>query len=298
MSRIWDYLKQACEGLQQYLSQNNLVVILVAVLLFFWLSEKKETDQKTNRLLVYTFIMVLILICPLSAMAVMIYQTSFYEYAWAWSLVPFTIVCAYGIASFWGKIKAGWQKIGIIGVSVVILCLVGNQGMVQRASTQEVASRRETQDILQEIHSFYGENECIVWAPKRIMQEIRRYDGQVLLLYGKDMWDQKSGAYDYEAYSQEMTDAYLWLEEVMDYYDLALSVETPEETMRFLDQQYEWSIYGKSHIANMMNAGTNTIVLPELVSGFLEADIECIVEEHGKSLKKTGRAGYVIWVIG
>ena len=124
------------------------------------------------------------------------------------------------------------------------------------------------------------------------------YDGRVLLLYGKDMWDQKSGAYDYEAYSQEMTDAYLWLEEVMDYYDLALSVETPEETMRFLDQQYEWSIYGKSHIANMMKAGTNTIVLPELVSGFLEADIECIVEEHGKSLKKTCRAGYVIWVIG
>ena len=110
MSRIWDYLKQACEGLQQYLSQNNLVVILVAVLLFFWLSEKKETDQKTNRLLVYTFIMVLILICPLSAMAVMIYQTSFYEYSWAWSLVPLTIVCAYGIESFWGKIKAGWQK--------------------------------------------------------------------------------------------------------------------------------------------------------------------------------------------
>ena len=45
MSRILDYFGRACEGLLQYLSQNNLVVVLIAVLMFFLLSEKKEINK-------------------------------------------------------------------------------------------------------------------------------------------------------------------------------------------------------------------------------------------------------------
>lgn len=297
MSRILEYLESACNGLMQYLNQNDFVVLLAVVLLFLWLSEKKVTDKKTNRLLIYTLVMVLVLVCPLSAMAVMIYQTAFYDYTWAWSFVPLTAVCAYGIALFWDREKALRRKLVIIGVSVILLCMIGNQGQVERVSTQEVSSRKETKEILQEIHSFCAENECTVWAPKSIMQEIRRHDGGILLVYGKDMWDQKSGAYDYEVYSQELTDAYLWLEEVMNYYDLAMSVETPEETIRFLDEQYGWSHNTKVHVGNVVKAGTNTIILPELVSEFLETELDSIAQEYGKNLKKTYRAGYVIWVI-
>ncbi len=297
MSRVFSYLGQACEGLLQYLSQNNLVVILAAVLMFFWLSKTKETNKKTNRLLVYTLVMVIVLVCPLSAMAVMIYQTSFYEYSWAWSFVPITIVIAYGLTVFWEKEESPRRRLCMLGISIIILCLVGNQGMIQKASTQDVTNRRESNEILQEIHSFCTENECLLWAPERIMQEIRRHDGRIKLVYGKDMWDQKSGAYDYEVYSQEMTDAYVWLEEVMDYYDLAVSVETPEETISFLDEQYEWSAHAKAHVDNMVEAGVSIIILPELVSVFIEADMESIVQEYGKGLDKTYRAGYVIWVI-
>lgn len=298
MSRVLDYLERAYEGLQQYLSHNNLVVILVAVLLFFFLSEKKEKDNKANGLLIYTVLMLVILICPLSAMAVMIYQTAFYDYTWAWSLVPVTIVMAYGITIFWEKEKSSLRRWGIIGVTVIILCLIGNQGMIQRVPTQEVTNRSETKEILREIHAFCAGEDCIAWGPKRIMQEIRRHDGEIMLVYGKDMWDQKSGAYDYEAYSQELTDAYLWLEAVMDYFDLAMSVETPEETLGFLDEQYEWSFCAKEHIGNVVKAGADTIILPELVGTFLEEDIKSIAKEHGKNLNKAYRAGYVIWVIG
>lgn len=297
MSRVLDYLGNAYDGLVQYLSNNGFFVILVAVLLFFWLSEKKETDRKTNRLLVYTVLMLVILVCPLSAMAVMIYQTGFYDYPWAWSLVPLTIVIAYGITRFWSGEKIFLRRLGIIVVTVLILCLTGNQGMIQRASTQDITSRRQTKEILQEIHSFDKQNEWIIWAPKQILQEIRRYDGQVMLVYGKDMWDEKSGAYDYEAYSQEITEAYLWLENAMEYVEFAISLEKPAEAIRQLDELYKWSDNAEYTVEQILEAGANTIIWPNIMSAYMEDTIESVLQEKEVELQKAYTQDYTIYVV-
>lgn len=297
MSRILGYIGQAYNGLVQYVSSNGFFVILVSVLLFFWLSEKKDTDKKTNRLLVYTVLMLVILICPLSAVAVMIYQTAFYDYAWAWSMVPLTIVSAYGIAVFWSKESRKWRRIGIMVVTVLILCLIGNQGMIQRASAQDITSRRQTKEILQEIHSFDAQKEWVVWAPKRILQEIRRYDGQVMLVYGKDMWDEKSGSYDYEAYSQEMTDAYLWLEEAMEYAQLAGNLEKPAEAIRQLDELYKWSDNAEYTVEQILKAGANTIIWPNIMSEYMEDTISAILQKKGLEFQKAYTQDYTIYVV-
>lgn len=297
MSRVLDYLGRAYEGLLQYLSQNGFGVILIAVLLFFWLSEKKEADKKTNRLLVYTSLMIVLLICPLSAMAVMIYQTTFYDYTWAWNLVPLTIVIAYGITIFWRKEKASLRKLGIIGVTVLILCLSGNQGMIQKASNQDVATRKEVKEILQEIQSIAGLKECVAWAPKRVMQEIRRYDGRIRLLYGKDMWDEKAGAYDYEAYSQEMTDAYLWLEKAVEYADFADALENPKAAIEQLDELYKWSDYAEDTVEQVLEAGANTIIWPNIMSAYMEDTILSILQEKEIELEKAYTQDYTIYVM-
>lgn len=297
MSRVLDYLGNAYDGLVQYLSNNGFFVILVAVLLFFWLSDKKETDRKTNQLLVYTVLMLVILVCPLSAMAVMIYQTGFYDYPWAWSLVPLTIVIAYGITRFWSGEKIFLRRLGIIVVTVLILCLTGNQGMIQRVSTQDITSRRQTKEILQEIQSFDKQNEWIIWAPKQILQEIRRYDGRVMLVYGKDMWDEKSGAYDYEAYSQEITEAYLWLENAMEYVEFAMSLEKPAEAIRQLDELYKWSDNAEYTVEQILEAGANTIIWPNIMSAYMEDTIESVLQEKGVELQKAYTQDYTIYVV-
>lgn len=297
MSRVLDYLGNAYDGLVQYLSNNGFFVILVAVLLFFWLSDKKETDRKTNQLLVYTVLMLVILVCPLSAMAVMIYQTGFYDYPWAWSLVPLTIVIAYGITRFWSGEKIFLRRLGIIVVTVLILCLTGNQGMIQRVSTQDITSRRQTKEILQEIQSFDKQNEWIIWAPKQILQEIRRYDGRVMLVYGKDMWDEKSGAYDYEAYSQEITEAYLWLENAMEYVEFAISLEKPAEAIRQLDELYKWSDNAEYTVEQILEAGANTIIWPNIMSAYMEDTIESVLQEKGVELQKAYTQDYTIYVV-
>lgn len=297
MSRILEYVAQAYEGLLQYLSHNNLVVILSAVLLFFWLAEKKETNEKTGRLLFYTLLMVIILVCPLSAMAVMLYQTAFYDYTWAWSLVPLTIVIAYGVVVFWEKETNLIRKMGIIGLTVVILCLTGNQGMIQKVSTREAEGRSETKQILQEIVAFNVQKDCVVWAPRTVMQEIRRYDGRIMLVYGKDMWDEKSGAYDYEAYNQEITDAYTWLEKAIEYSNLAESMEKPEEAIGHLDELYKWSDNAEHSMEQIVEAGANTIVLPSIMSEYLNDTIMSIIQEKGKSLQKAYTQEYTIYVM-
>lgn len=297
MSRVLDYLGNAYDGLVQYLSNNGFFVILVAVLLFFWLSDKKETDRKTNQLLVYTVLMLVILVCPLSAMAVMIYQTGFYDYPWAWSLVPLTIVIAYGITRFWSGEKIFLRRLGIIVVTVLILCLTGNQGMIQRVSTQDITSRRQTKEILQEIQSFDKQNEWIIWAPKQILQEIRRYDGRVMLVYGKDMWDEKSGAYDYEAYSQEITEAYLWLENAMEYVEFAISLEKPAEAIRQLDELYKWSDNAEYTVEQILEAGANTIIWPNIMSAYMEDTIESVLQKKGVELQKAYTQDYTIYVV-
>ncbi len=297
MSRVWDYLGRAYNGLFQYLSQNGFVVILIAVLLFFWLSENKETNQKTNRLLVYTMLMVVILICPLSAIAVMIYQTSFYDYTWAWSLVPLTMVIAYGVTVFWSKEKWSLRKLGIIGMTVLILCLSGNQGMIQKASDQEVATRKEVKEILQEIQAFWDSKECVIWGPKRVMQEIRRYNGRVRLLYGKDMWDEKSGAYDYEAYSQEMTEAYLWLEKAVEYADFADTLENPKAAIEQLDELYKWSDNAEDTVEQVLGAGANIIIWPNIMSAYMEDTISSILQVKEIEMQKAYTQDYTIYVI-
>ena len=55
MSKVIDYLLRACDGIESYLSSNHYFVLLVVVLLTLWLTNKKQADEKQNRLLVLSF---------------------------------------------------------------------------------------------------------------------------------------------------------------------------------------------------------------------------------------------------
>lgn len=297
MSKVIDYLLRACDGIESYLSSNHYFVLLVVVLLTLWLTNKKQADEKQNRLLVYTVVIVVLLLCPISAVAVMIYQTAFYEYEWAWSMVPVTIVVAFGLVLFWNQKGRKLRKWGLIVLSIFLLCLTGNQGSFSKVPVGEVKIRGEIEEVTREIFSLRPNGENIVWAPKGLMQEIRRQDGRVLLIYGRDMWDHKAGAYDYEAYSQELTQAYLWLEKVMEYSDFAATLEQPKEAIAVLDEQYMWSRDAKNHIEQVLMAGANTIVLPNLLSEYMDQLIMSIVQEKSKQLQKAYTEEYTIYVI-
>lgn len=297
MSRIVSCLEKAQKGLGYYLSANKLMVLFFAVLLAFWLIDQKKINKKQNRFLVYSLLMTMILIIPPTAVAVLLYQTSYFDYAWAWSMVPVTCVIAFGVVMLWEQGIPQKKKICLFGVMVVILCICGNYGILGKISSDERVSRSETEKILVQIHELTPEKDSILWGPAQIMQEVRRQEGSVLVIYGRDMWDGKAGSYDYEAYSTELTEAYIWLEEVMADYYLGTGLVKPEEVFGFLEDKYFKTREAEKHIEAVLEAGANTIVWPNLISRQAEEILESFVADRNKTMEIAYTEEYAVYVI-
>ena len=133
MNMIAMNMDRTIHGMAEYFRSDKTVVLLIAVLLYLWLKEKKNVDNKVNRLLLYTLVMTGILLFPITAMIMVIYQTAFYDYAWTWSMVPGAAVSAYGISIFLMDME-NLSKKKIVPVAAVIACILlvcGNQGTIR-----------------------------------------------------------------------------------------------------------------------------------------------------------------------
>lgn len=297
MNQILDYLEKAVDGIGRYGAAQKLLALFLAVLLFVWLAEKKEISRNQNRFLVYSLFLAAVLLIPLTAVAVLIYQTAFYDYEWAWSMVPMTAVIAFGIVLLLEQEMSKKKKGLLIVIILCILCLCGNQGMIQKVSEKEAQIRVETDTILEGIYSVSDSEPIVLWGPAEVMQVARRSDGKIMLVYGRDMWDEKAAAYDYEAYSKELTDAYVWLEEAMVHYNTAMDSEHSQQTLQFLEEQYGWSKDAGKHVEEVLKAGTNTIVLPTMIGNHLEDGLKEAVVAQDKGIKSVFIGEYSIYRI-
>lgn len=297
MSMIWSYVERAWEGASRYMSQNHFIVILATVLLVLWLLEKKTTTIVQNRVLVYSLLMILLLLCPLTATGVMIYQTGFYDYEWAWSMVPVTAVIAYGFVLLWSRNTSRKNKVILALAVLSICCLCGNQGQVQKVSAEESSERADTKDIMQLLDSWNGQEKLVVWAPSGIMQEMRRKDGHILLVYGRDMWDEKAGAYDYESYGTEVEKAYLWMEKGAAYCKATVGHDEPEKALDAFIKEAGWDKDAKLHIQSILQEGTNLVVMPNLLSDYVGKILKELTEAEGKILQEAYTQRYIIYMI-
>ncbi len=295
MNRILGYFNKAVDGIAQYGAVQHFLVLFFAVLLFVWLSEKREITEKQNRLLMYSLLMAVVLLIPVTAVAVMIYQTAFYDYEWSWSMVPVTAVIAFGIVLVLEQKMSKEKKALVIVIISVLLCLCGNQGCLQRVPEKERFIRREMDKILEGIYEASGDRSLVMWGPSDVMQTARRKDGNIKLIYGRDMWDEKAGAYDYEAYSSELTQSYIWMENAMRQYELALDSDDPEETLAFGDEQYNWNQETGEYVEEVIRAGADTIVLPTLIGEYIADCLTEASDAHGKELRIVYTGEYSVY---
>lgn len=297
MNQLLSYLEKAVDGIGRYGAAQKLLVLFFAVLLFAWLSEKKVITGKQNHLLIYSLMMTAVLLIPVTAVAVLLYQTAYYDYEWSWSMVPVTAVIAFGIVLLLEQ-EVSQKRKGLMTVVIVcILCLCGNQGSCQKVPEKEALLRVEMNEILNGVYAVSDSQGTVLWGTSGVMQEARRRDGKIRLIYGRDMWDKKAGAYDYEAYSRELTEAYAWLEEAMVHYDLATGLDNPGETMSFLEEQYGWTEGADKHVEEVIMAGANTMVLPTLIGNYVEENLKEAVAGQGKEIKRVFVGEYSIYRI-
>lgn len=295
MSTIMEYIRRTTDGMASFMGADKTVALLLAVILLFWLQEKKTVNAMGNRLLVYTMSLSVLLLCPVTAVVGVIYQTAFYDYEWLWSMVPVTIVLSYALVLLYDtKVEKTNRKQNILCIVVFVLVLFwcGNQGMVKTVPSKEAQHREKASEVAAWLKDTASEAELVLWAPADIMQETRRQTGKVELLYGRDMWEAKAGAYDYEAYSESVIEVYEWMK---DSEEIAGDGENLLKIIKILWETEEMNARLQKVMQVLRDNGVNVIVMPIETVELFEDSFFVIAEEWDATVEKTQIESFMIY---
>ena len=269
-----ELLTNAWAGWLRYTDNGKYAALLVIVLLFLWF---RREEEKEKVLLIYTTLVSVMCVFPVSAAFLMAFQTRFYDYEWIWNYVPVTLLIAYGGTIFlvgcWEHYKKSvWKCVGITSAVVMLVVLCGNLGENVFDAQTESQERTEAQEILGLLLEDADGQEICLWAPKNIMASARAYDGSIQLIYGRNMWDAALGAYSYETYDEVTETLYLWMcnaEETgeLEYVAESKNMVAGEESKEVTDTA-ENAIDFAWCLENAKAAGVNRILLP----GSIEAE--------------------------
>ena len=211
--RILDALRIGYEG---FIQNGQYLMLYMAALLFLWLYK----EVRNKRFLQYSFVLLLLLLCPVTAGLLLRYQTAFYSSSHLWTLLPMTAVIAYGLtialekteAAGIGKNRKKIHEIFCTMLFAILLFLCGTLTPA-RAVTEETANGerlpREAGEVLELL--TLSEEEIRLMAPDEIAQWARSYSGKILLPYGRNLWEPALSAYTYDDYTGDELELHEWI---------------------------------------------------------------------------------------
>ncbi len=209
-----EYLQNAWTGWTGYTDNGKLPALLMAVLLFLWFGRKR---REHTPLLVYTSLMTICCVLPVTAALLMMYQTKFYHYEWIWSLVPLSAVTAWGLACGWTEYRAEnggqWKKTApftLLLLALLLFCGSLGSAVWDRDARRE--ERRAAYSVLEQLSDRYSGERLCLWAPWEVMEYAREKDAGILLPYGRNLRDGFLNAYSYDAYPEEIVMLEQWME--------------------------------------------------------------------------------------
>lgn len=233
------YFSEVFRGLSEYFTVNKLLVVCVAIILYEYC-----VCEKLSSFLRYTVVTMLLVLLPPGAVMLLVYQHAIYDYGYLWTLVPIVAVVSYAGVILFRDILGKGEKRGYGSylicalVACSLLFLSGNGQSVQSVSKEQANQRRAYDQLAEALPEG-----TVLWGEKDLMQWIRRKNAGVKLIYGLDMWDATAAAYDGDAYSPELVEAYKWMQEVDAYeiyaenYDI-IGMDMSEEILAELPQAF------------------------------------------------------------
>lgn len=213
-----ELIKNAWIGWMDYTETGKLAALLLLALLLFWFVGKEYRNRHMT-LALYTTVMAVCCICPLTAAVLMTYQTRFYDYQWIWNMVPVTIFIALAGTLLWFEltekyVKGKNGKLKCVGITAVMVALIYLCGPMMKNiwSPEEVTVKQtETAKVLERITENGQNKDITLWAPKETMEYARAVDGSIRLPYGRNMWDPALNAYSYDTYGHAEDILYAWM---------------------------------------------------------------------------------------
>lgn len=209
-----ELIRSAWLGWIRFTGDGKVIALFLAALLFLQMRPKKAVR---GSFVLYSVVMAVCCMVPVTAALLMLYQTRFYDYEWVWSLVPLTAVTACGFAEFlveyWKDFKGSLWKKGLPAALLLlgVLLLCGGLGKTVWNRQEEAQERQRAQILLKELRGQFGDGQICLWAPEDVMEYAREIDGGIQLVYGRNMWDLSLNAYMYDVYDQSVTDLYQWM---------------------------------------------------------------------------------------
>lgn len=304
-----ELLQNACYGPGSYFQSNHMAVLVLGTLLYFFVADRK-TGALERRLLGTTAVLLALVLFPVSAVALMLYQTRFYVYHWIWSLVPVTLCIAWGSVELLWELTAQKRRDGrtgfrlAVGVTALLalLLLMGNMGNVRTVTEEEKIRQQETRQAAVYLEELPGMEETLLWAPRSVLEAVRRQTGEIRLLYGRNMWEPEAAAYAYDSYPMEQQRLFDWMEmlERGDAYEVPLGLrifledvvaypaENTTESNRILADAYMLQLAAEY--------GALVWVFPEEATERVTLACGPLYEKYGLRAQQLGEIGdYTVW---
>lgn len=214
-------------GLGSFVEDGQFLMLFMVALLLLWLTGEKEKKEFHR----YALVVLILLLCPLSAKLLALYQTSFYGYENMWELLPVTAMLSYGLVAAvyhmvaamtreYGRWKSAVSRkketmyqalaVAVLG-AVLFLCgtLTLGKEMAARADG-ESRIPAETREVLT-LLDIPEESQITLLAPDAIMTWARIYSGDILLPYGRNLYEPALSAYTYDTYAGDMQEMHDWI---------------------------------------------------------------------------------------
>lgn len=203
-----------------------LMLFMVALLLLYLLDGEKCVMFKQ-----YAFLVLFILLCPVTAKLLTVYQTAFYSKDNLWALLPVTPLLGYGlvIASVkmvgaltgrygrWTKSvsrrkESALEAFVILGLSMVLfLCGTLRFGKVMTGEADgNGVIPGEVCEVLDTIETD-GTDGVKILATDEVARWARIYGGKLILPYGRNLYEPEMTAFTYEVYAEEVYLLHDWV---------------------------------------------------------------------------------------
>ncbi|MFI3214432.1 MAG: hypothetical protein R3Y24_13980 [Eubacteriales bacterium] len=178
-----------------------------------WSTNKEvhESTKKSRWLCAYTIaIIVLVVGNPLVIFILSNIFATIGDYTYITLLIPSALLIPYGIVLLLYKAGDKRRQRIFVGSTIIVIGLAGSgYGLSSERvnNTNFAYISNETKEVVE--YLVADENEGIVLAAENIIEEARRYTGDVEFLYGKDLWTYGLDLGIMDAYSEEMMSLYL-----------------------------------------------------------------------------------------
>lgn len=300
MNLLREFLGRTLSGFEAYIAEYKYIALAICCVIYAFANWKRFRKTKQGIFLICSCCMGLLILFPLTGMVLQIYQTRFYDYPWIWSCVPLTAMVAWGIVTILidqteehekADLKKKWSlKNGILFLAAVaILYMCGNRGLLQKADEAILEDEQAAAEILTYLEEKDLIDDHVIWAKAGVMQYMRSHSGQIVLYYGRDMWDAKSGAYDYEEYSEEEIACYDWMEIMSSAHNMYL-IEIGQETEELLE-----ALASDKMIKNAHEQGVNMIILPTEMTIRVDGHMQAVAKAGNVEVFNEEIGNYTIW---